>query len=132
MTPRQRASSTTTAQVAPTRKRVRRKRKRTVASQRTIILEQPRRQQLRPCVIQILSGRVVERFWRRRIKFYTDSSLEMSEEIREHVAAQGQILAVEKLLDYQCNAQKKDYDVPVSWKGLESIEDSWESSKTLI
>ncbi|OWY95221.1 LOW QUALITY PROTEIN: hypothetical protein PHMEG_00034835 [Phytophthora megakarya] len=66
-----------------------------------------------------------------RLKFYADSSLQITEEIREHVAAQGQILAVEELLDYTWNAQKKDYDILVSWKGLEAIEDSIEAAKSL-
>ncbi|POM64024.1 LOW QUALITY PROTEIN: Hypothetical protein PHPALM_20508 [Phytophthora palmivora] len=59
------------------------------------------------------------------------TSLQITEEIREHVSAQGQILAVEGLLDYRCNAQKKDYDILVSWKGLKPIEDSWKSAKSL-
>ncbi|OWY98306.1 hypothetical protein PHMEG_00030956 [Phytophthora megakarya] len=66
-----------------------------------------------------------------RLKFYADSSLHITEEIREHVVAQGQVLTVEALLDYTWNAQKKDYDILVSWKGLEPIEDSLESAKSL-
>ncbi|EGZ18087.1 hypothetical protein PHYSODRAFT_331951 [Phytophthora sojae] len=66
-----------------------------------------------------------------RLKFYADSSLQISEEIREHVAAQGQILAINELLDYTWNSVKKGYDVLVSWKGLEPIEDSNETAKSL-
>eukprot|EP00644_Phytophthora_capsici_P011255 jgi/Phyca11/110519/e_gw1.18.275.1 len=49
-----------------------------------------------------------------RLTFYADSSLQITEEIREHVAAQGQILAVNDLLDYRWNSQKKDYDILVN------------------
>ncbi|KAE8966924.1 hypothetical protein PR001_g28252 [Phytophthora rubi] len=66
-----------------------------------------------------------------RLKFYADSSLHISEELREHVAAQGQILSVNELLNYTWNSTKKDYDILVSWKGLEPIEDSNESAKSL-
>ncbi|KAE8987316.1 hypothetical protein PR001_g22359 [Phytophthora rubi] len=66
-----------------------------------------------------------------RLKFYADSSLHISEELREHVAAQGQILSVNELLDYTWNSAKKDYHIRVSWKGLEPIEDSNESAKFL-
>ncbi|ETM97800.1 hypothetical protein PPTG_20044 [Phytophthora nicotianae INRA-310] len=66
-----------------------------------------------------------------RLKFYADSSLHITEEIRVHVAAQGQLLAVNELLDYRWNTTKKDYDILVSWKGMEPIEDSWESAKSL-
>ncbi|EGZ13609.1 hypothetical protein PHYSODRAFT_510968 [Phytophthora sojae] len=64
-------------------------------------------------------------------RLYADSSLQITEEIREHVAAQGQILAINELLDYTWNSAKKDYDVLVGWKGLEPIEDSNETAKSL-
>ncbi|ETP02542.1 hypothetical protein F441_20401 [Phytophthora nicotianae CJ01A1] len=66
-----------------------------------------------------------------RLKFYADSSLHITEDIRKHVAAQGQLLAVNELLDYRWNTTKKDYDILVSWKGMEPIKDSWESVKSL-
>ncbi|OWY95669.1 hypothetical protein PHMEG_00034262 [Phytophthora megakarya] len=66
-----------------------------------------------------------------RLKFYADSSLEITEENREHVVAEGEVLTVEAFLDYMWNAPKKDYDILVSWKGLEPIVDSLESAKFL-
>jgi hypothetical protein len=66
-----------------------------------------------------------------RLKFYTDKDFEVTEEIRDHVGTLGEILAVKALKDNRWNDAKGDYDVLVSWKGLESIEDSWESWKSL-
>ncbi len=66
-----------------------------------------------------------------RLKFYYDGSLNVTEEIREHVASQGIILAVEELLAHRWSANKKDYEILVRWKGLEPIEDSWESLTSL-
>ncbi|POM67003.1 Hypothetical protein PHPALM_17065 [Phytophthora palmivora] len=66
-----------------------------------------------------------------RLKFYADSSLQIAEEIRERVSVQGQILAVEEFLDCRWNAQKKGNDNLDSWKGLEPIDDSRESVKSL-
>eukprot|EP00644_Phytophthora_capsici_P003289 jgi/Phyca11/102760/e_gw1.7.502.1 len=66
-----------------------------------------------------------------RLKFYADKSLLVSEELRDHVAAQGIVLSVEKLKGTRWNKDKKDYEVLVSWKGLEAIEDSWEPTKQL-
>ncbi|ETN18244.1 hypothetical protein PPTG_03909 [Phytophthora nicotianae INRA-310] len=66
-----------------------------------------------------------------RLKFYADKSLLVSEELRDHVAVQGIVLSVEKLNETRWNKDKNDYEVLISWKGLESIEDSWESTKQL-
>ncbi|KAE9196662.1 hypothetical protein PF002_g22989 [Phytophthora fragariae] len=66
-----------------------------------------------------------------RLKFYADSDLEVTDELLEHVAAQGIILKVEKFVDHRCNAQSQAFELLVSWCGLESIEDSWEPLRTL-
>lgn len=66
-----------------------------------------------------------------RLKFYADSSLNVTEEILEHVAAQGIILSVNELKDHRWNASINDYEVLVNWRGLQSIEDSWEPMKSL-
>ncbi|OWZ14903.1 hypothetical protein PHMEG_00011537 [Phytophthora megakarya] len=62
-----------------------------------------------------------------RLKFYADDSFEVTEEIREHVAAQGIMLTVAELIEHRWNNAKSAYEILVSWKGLEPIEDSWET-----
>ncbi|ETP33057.1 hypothetical protein F442_18351, partial [Phytophthora nicotianae P10297] len=66
-----------------------------------------------------------------RLKFYADSSLDVTEEILEHVAAQGIILAISELKKHRWNASISDDEVLVGWKGLESVEDSWEPLTSL-
>ncbi|KAF1793144.1 hypothetical protein GQ600_16115 [Phytophthora cactorum] len=44
------------------------------------------------------------------------------EEILEHVAAQGILLAINQLKQHWWNPTIMDYEVLLSWKGLESIE----------
>ncbi|KAJ0397605.1 hypothetical protein ATCC90586_008182 [Pythium insidiosum] len=56
---------------------------------------------------------------------------QVTQEVVEHVAAQGIMLAVAKLLDHRWNPSKRHHELLVSWKGLEPIEDSWESLKSL-
>eukprot|EP00644_Phytophthora_capsici_P018100 jgi/Phyca11/114093/e_gw1.25.540.1 len=60
-----------------------------------------------------------------------DSSLDVTEEILEHVAAQGIVLAISKLKKHRWNTSIKDYEILVGWKGLESVEDSWEPLSSL-
>jgi hypothetical protein len=66
-----------------------------------------------------------------RLKFYADDSYEVTEEIKEHVAAQGIILNVAALEGHRWNEQKGDYELLVEWIGLEPIENSWESLGSL-
>ncbi|OWY95334.1 hypothetical protein PHMEG_00034688 [Phytophthora megakarya] len=61
-----------------------------------------------------------------RLKFYADISLSITEELRDHVAAQGIVLSVGELKDSRWNEDTDDYEVLIGWKGLEPIEDSWE------
>ncbi|OWZ08102.1 hypothetical protein PHMEG_00019407 [Phytophthora megakarya] len=66
-----------------------------------------------------------------RLKFYADNSLNITEELLEHVAAQGTVLAVNELKEHRWNNTIKDYELRVNWRGLEPIEDSWEPITTL-
>lgn len=60
-----------------------------------------------------------------RLKFYSDSSLDVSEEIREHIASQGIILVVKGFLDYRSvGAKNRLYEIMVKWQGLEDIGNS--------
>ncbi|KAE9018546.1 hypothetical protein PF007_g12313 [Phytophthora fragariae] len=60
------------------------------------------------------------------VKFYADASFKLTEEIREHVAAQGIVLKIAELKEHRWNSAKRCYEILVGWKGLEPIEDSWE------
>ncbi|KAJ8540654.1 hypothetical protein ON010_g12572 [Phytophthora cinnamomi] len=66
------------------------------------------------------------------LKYYADKDFEVTEEVREHVASQGIVLAVSELKDHRWCPRKKDYEVLVAWKGLEPIEDSWETVRSLF
>ena len=66
-----------------------------------------------------------------RLKFYADSDLEVSDELLEHVSAQGIVLAVQQLKAHRWNADITDYEIRVRWRGLQEIEDSWEPLKAL-
>jgi hypothetical protein len=66
-----------------------------------------------------------------RLKFFAHSSYNVTEELREHIASQGVILAVDELLEHRWHQEKQEYELKVRWKGLEQIEDSWESLKGL-
>ncbi|GMF46642.1 unnamed protein product [Phytophthora fragariaefolia] len=64
---------------------------------------------------------------RSRLKVYADKSFEVTEEIREHIVSQRIILTVAQLIEHRWNSAKRMHEILVSWKGLEPIEDSWES-----
>ncbi|KAE9075405.1 hypothetical protein PF006_g28335 [Phytophthora fragariae] len=66
-----------------------------------------------------------------RLKFYADASLDVTEDLREHISSQGIVLAIEKLKEHRWNHQIRDYEVLVQWKGLETIEDSYEPLTSL-
>ncbi|KAL4093150.1 hypothetical protein PRIC1_012137 [Phytophthora ramorum] len=66
-----------------------------------------------------------------RLKFYADASLDVTEELLEHISAQGIVLAVEKLKEHRWNQAINDYEILVQWKGLEPIEDSYEPLASL-
>ncbi|KAE9342591.1 hypothetical protein PR003_g9399 [Phytophthora rubi] len=66
-----------------------------------------------------------------RLKYYADKDYEVTEEVREHIASQGIVLAVAELKEHRWNASIKSYEILVSWQGLEPIEDSWEPLRSL-
>lgn len=66
-----------------------------------------------------------------RLKLDADDSLEVTEELVEHVAAQGIVLAVDGLKEHRWNDDIKDYELLVGWKGLQTIEDSYEPMMSL-
>ncbi|GMF31526.1 unnamed protein product [Phytophthora fragariaefolia] len=66
-----------------------------------------------------------------RLKMYADSSLNVTDELLEHVSAQGILLAVDELLEHRWNNDIHDYEIRVSWKGLQQIEDSYEPLRSV-
>ena len=66
-----------------------------------------------------------------RLKFYADDKFEVTEEVLDHVPSQGIILTVDELKDHRWNKEKKEFELLVGWRGLEPIEDSWESLSQL-
>ncbi|POM62567.1 hypothetical protein PHPALM_28273 [Phytophthora palmivora] len=60
-----------------------------------------------------------------RLKFYADASFAVTEDIREHMAAQ------EIPKEHRLNSAKKGYEIPVGWKGPEPIKDPWVSQFTV-
>ncbi|KAG2847826.1 hypothetical protein PC111_g655 [Phytophthora cactorum] len=65
-----------------------------------------------------------------RLKLYADSSLDVNEEICEHIANQEVYLTVEAFKQYREHPSHK-YELLVSWEGLEKIDDSWEPIHTM-
>ncbi|OWZ03288.1 hypothetical protein PHMEG_00025007 [Phytophthora megakarya] len=61
-----------------------------------------------------------------RSKYYNDASMDIDEEILEHVAKQGIVLGVECFRDHRYNTETKKWELLVSWRGQQHIEDSWE------
>ncbi|GMF32980.1 unnamed protein product [Phytophthora fragariaefolia] len=67
-----------------------------------------------------------------RLKFCDDASLEVDEEILEHVAKQGIVLGVERIREHRFNPITKQWELLVSWGGLQEIEDSWEPLANMV
>jgi len=67
-----------------------------------------------------------------RLKYYDDASLQMREDLIDHVASQGQMLDVEAMTDHHWHPTKNDYEIKVQWCGYEPIEDSWEPFRNLM
>ncbi|GMF40736.1 unnamed protein product [Phytophthora fragariaefolia] len=66
-----------------------------------------------------------------RLKFYSDSSLNVTEGRLAHISSQGIVLAIEKLEDHRLNSKINDYEILVQWRGLKPIEDSYEPLSSL-
>ncbi|ETM03569.1 hypothetical protein L917_00228 [Phytophthora nicotianae] len=66
-----------------------------------------------------------------RLKVFAKSDLEITEELREHISAQGICLKVKAINDNRWNADMQDYELLISIEGLEPIENSWEPFKIM-
>ncbi|ETM02791.1 hypothetical protein L917_00835 [Phytophthora nicotianae] len=67
-----------------------------------------------------------------RLKFYADSSLDVTEDLMLHVAQNSEGYVVDSLLKARYNQQEKRHEIKVSWRGLDVIEDSWEPADILL
>ncbi|OWZ24453.1 hypothetical protein PHMEG_000527 [Phytophthora megakarya] len=69
-----------------------------------------------------------------RLKFYSDDSLEVSQDLLQHVfhRHRGKSHVVEKFLQASYDTVAKCYKLLVSWRGLSELEDSWEPSQAMI
>lgn len=65
------------------------------------------------------------------LKLYNDDSFNVGDELLDHVAFQGTLLAVEAIIEHRLNTDTMVYEVKIQWLGLESIEDPWEPLKTM-
>jgi hypothetical protein len=65
------------------------------------------------------------------LKFYHDPSLNVTQDIIDHVANQGTMLIVDKLERCEWSEEVQDYKILVKWQGLETIENSWELCQSL-
>ncbi|EQC25414.1 hypothetical protein SDRG_16714 [Saprolegnia diclina VS20] len=67
-----------------------------------------------------------------RIKYYSDSSLNVTEDIIDHVSEQGVMLKVAAIAAHRNNQAAKLYELHVHWEGLEAIEASWKRLYSLL
>ncbi|KAE8969903.1 hypothetical protein PR003_g28562, partial [Phytophthora rubi] len=67
-----------------------------------------------------------------RLKFFDDASMEVNEEILEHVSKQGIVMAVEQIREHRYNNVAQQWELLVSWRGLQYVEDSWEPLSSLL
>jgi hypothetical protein len=61
-----------------------------------------------------------------RLRFYHDSSLEITAEIQAHLAHQKSSYEVSAFRDLRYDVDSKSYYVFVSWVGFEESDDTWE------
>ncbi|CAI5746325.1 unnamed protein product [Peronospora destructor] len=61
-----------------------------------------------------------------RLKLYSKTALEVTEELREHISTQGLVLGVREICDLRYNNSAFAWELKVAWVGLEHAEASWE------
>lgn len=67
-----------------------------------------------------------------RLKFYRDSSLDVSEELLQHIAHNSEGHVVARLFDSRYSAAEKRFEMLVTWRGLSTAEDSLEPAISLL
>ncbi|CAI5746259.1 unnamed protein product [Peronospora destructor] len=66
-----------------------------------------------------------------RLKFYSETALEVTEELRERISTQGLVLGVREICDLRYNNSASAWELKVAWVGLEDAETSWESFSSI-
>jgi transposase InsO family protein len=67
-----------------------------------------------------------------RLKFYHDSDLNVTAELRQHVGNQGIVLGVRAIVAHRFNRETQVWELCVSWQGLDDAENSWEPIAGLV
>ncbi|GMF25827.1 unnamed protein product [Phytophthora fragariaefolia] len=67
-----------------------------------------------------------------RLKFFADSSLDVTEELVAHIGNQGMVLEIEQFKDHRFSQSSNEWQLLVSWVGLQAEEDSWESLEAMV
>ncbi|KAH9100833.1 hypothetical protein Ae201684P_007025 [Aphanomyces euteiches] len=82
--------------------------------------------------IQNLITGIVREAHASRLKFYADESLNVDEELLSHVAHNADGHVVDHLVDCRFNPKTAAFEVLVSWRGLQEIENSWKPATKLL
>ncbi|TYZ64408.1 hypothetical protein PybrP1_004050 [[Pythium] brassicae (nom. inval.)] len=61
-----------------------------------------------------------------RLRLYAEPSLEVTDELCDHIATQGLMLGVRAIPCAHYNEPASAWEVKIAWIGLEDGEDSWE------
>ncbi|KAG2870789.1 hypothetical protein PC116_g7687 [Phytophthora cactorum] len=67
-----------------------------------------------------------------RLKFYADNSLDVNEDLLQHIAQNSEGHVVDFLLKARYNKTAKRHEIKVHWRGLDQLEDSWEPAEVLL
>ena len=67
-----------------------------------------------------------------RLKLYHDSSLNLTEELLDHAARQGDLYEAERLAKAQYDRRTRTWEALVLWKGFEESEATWEPIEMLV
>ncbi|KAF1314579.1 hypothetical protein FI667_g16581, partial [Globisporangium splendens] len=67
-----------------------------------------------------------------RLKYYREGDLNVSAELREHVAIQGIVLEVRAIVDHRLNRSSNEWELCVAWRGLQDAENSWEPLESIF
>ncbi|OWZ06591.1 Chromodomain protein, partial [Phytophthora megakarya] len=67
-----------------------------------------------------------------RLKFYSDATLDVSEDLLHHIAHNSEDHVVAEILDSRYSESEKRFELLVSWRGLSNADDAWEPAATLL
>ena len=67
-----------------------------------------------------------------RLRFYSDSMLNVSDELLKQIAHDGAGYEIEDVLDVRYDGKKNAWELLISWLGFDDIENSWEPLSDLL